>query len=708
MSATIFKEDNEIKIREDINESVKERTKAFFKCLKESSDFSYRVQQYAMSLEVVDILRFNNLPDFDIREASVLLEEAGVGVGKSYAYLVPLLFYIDEYNKRNIAFKPFIISTSSKALQKQLSDKDINKLLQLLDIKNINIQVAMGINNYVCYKNVLDLLKKGLNNPKQMETLERMRDTEDFSKSIDKNKYNLSKTKWKIISADHPEKCLSCKYCAKCLLPSQLKNYQNADILIMNHGYLASLAKHKNKLITDASAIVIDEAHNLEDLIRSTSEDTFRMEIFYDIIKRLTNNIIKPTYNVNDDIFEGYQSNIIKLFEKFYSDLRLSASNYFKLHNNSGLSFTECEEVSLDQSLFLNKKGKLYESTENLYRVLGGLLQVINLKKDKYNYGFMDRDINDLSNFYSCISDMINNQNFIYWVKLYKDNKQTKVDLIRTPKKINDVIDNITKDKPVILTSATMRSNTPTSPNNSGYNAIKNRLDLSNRTGIIEATPKLSPFNYRNNTLLYYDTTLPSPTDKDVSHRDYLHNLTMKIDELINISNGRSLVLFTNKKDMMMVYNYLSGINNYPFDIYYHDDNNSIINKFKQNTNSVLLSASLWEGIDIPGESLSQVIITRLPFPVSDAVSDYYASGLKSNEAYNQVIYPAMISKFKQGIGRLIRSETDYGVYSILDSRINRDLDTIVANLPGKSPITSDIRQVNEFFNQKNNVKSLK
>jgi len=212
-------------------------------------------------------------------------------------------------------------------------------------------------------------------------------------------------------------------------------------------------------------------------------------------------------------------------------------------------------------------------------------------------------------------------------------------------------------------------------------------------------TTKPSPFDYKNNVLLYISEKLPFPDNKDY---DYIFALANEIEELLLASNGHAAVLFTSYRAMDMVWEHLAdrGI---PFPMFRMDKGGTYaIENFKRSNNGVLFaSGSMWEGIDIPGDTLSMLIIAKLPFPAPDPINEYertkYADIVDFKRRY---IIPEMLIKLKQGFGRLIRTVKDSGVVAILDSRVNRygsHRRRVIKTLP-KCHITDEISIVAQFF----------
>lgn len=217
----------------------------------------------------------------------------------------------------------------------------------------------------------------------------------------------------------------------------------------------------------------------------------------------------------------------------------------------------------------------------------------------------------------------------------------------------------------------------------------------------IREVKKLSPFDYKNNGMLYIPNKMPFP---DKYNLEYIEKLSEEIEKLINATNGHAVVLFTSYKTLSYVKNILSAKIKYPI-ISMQRNSKMDIKKFKESKNAVLLATgSCWEGIDLKGDILSLLIITKLPFAVPDPIDKYNSTLYYSFEDYKEeVILPKMLIKLKQGVGRLIRTETDIGVVAILDSRIgiNGSYRDIVLKALPDFKISSDINNINLFMHEK-------
>ena len=302
--------------------------------------------------------------------------------------------------------------------------------------------------------------------------------------------------------------------------------------------------------------------------------------------------------------------------------------------------------------------------------------------------------------FKDLISD--NSEN-IYWVSFLPNTRDhITLDYVRKAiyKEASRLLSNNKYGK--VFTSATMTTV------DGDYNYFVNNLGLNiiNGVPIIKEYPGESPFDYDNNALLYLSDDCISPKSPD--RELYLETLATKVDELINITEGRSLVLFTSKEDMKRVYNKVT-MNNHDFNIMLQTDDvsaDTLKARFKEDEHSVLFATgSFFEGIDVKGDALENVIITKLPFPVVNPIIEEKASHFSNG--FNEVYLPEMIIKLKQGVGRLIRSSTDKGIVSILDPRY-KDYDGVILDSLPFDNVTTNIEDVKSFATNKLGIVKIK
>lgn len=250
-----------------------------------------------------------------------------------------------------------------------------------------------------------------------------------------------------------------------------------------------------------------------------------------------------------------------------------------------------------------------------------------------------------------------------------------------------------------MLTSGTL-SASGRSPSGSDFTHVKLGMGLDRLPArVVVETSRPSPFNYKENALLYFSESVPYP---DHRCERYIEAVADETERLIMAAHGHTAVLFTSYRVMEQVFEKLKrrGI---PFPIFKMGRGRvNAIERFRQSGNGVLFAAgSMWEGVDLPGDILSMLIIVKLPFSVPDPISEHERTLYGSAEKYKDaVIIPEMLVKLKQGFGRLIRSMRDTGVVAILDSRVREGgayRGRVLRALPN-CRVTSSIGAVRNFI----------
>jgi Rad3-related DNA helicase len=284
-------------------------------------------------------------------------------------------------------------------------------------------------------------------------------------------------------------------------------------------------------------------------------------------------------------------------------------------------------------------------------------------------------------------ADFTKHSKLICWLE--EDNRNCK--LCSIPKDLNKRLfqDQWNKGVPTVLTSGTLSAN-------ADFTHIKRALGLDLLKSRITETNHASPFDYRKNALLYISKNVPFPDQKNMA---YINSVANEVEKLVLASHGHSAILFTSYRVMDLVWEKLHK--KLPFPLFRLGKGSvNEIERFKASDGGVLFaSGAMWEGIDIPGDALSMVVIVKLPFAVPDPISEYEQTLYSDFTAYrNAVIVPEMLVKLKQGFGRLIRTETDSGVVTILDSRVNGSYrEQVMTTLPD-CKTTSEIDDISEFM----------
>ncbi|MBP1927055.1 ATP-dependent DNA helicase DinG [Sedimentibacter acidaminivorans] len=617
-----------------------------------------------------------------LRDIKISLCEAGVGIGKTYAYIVAAILDKMKYNKSLVRQEykfnkdfdsetnmPIIIATSSIELQRAIHEDYIPELSRVLKEnkvikRNISSVIRKGKEHYICDIKFKKYIKTIINNAELLDEISKL---EDYKNDLDfldidssvKNKIN--------VPPECNRKCLESKNCKymRLLRRSMSPEY---DIQICNHNYFVADAIHRKQglspLLPNYRTLVIDEAHKLSDTLRDMYSTNIERKEIIELSKKIRN---KDKKKILDKIINTFEDHNDRFFNLLINQIDKSSleqdTNRFEIHLKS-MEVTCINKIIKDINTLANSN----IATE---------IDIL-------------RDLNDLKRRFELY---LRSFKVIYWLE-YSNCKISSI-----PKDLNMVVFEDIWDKkiPMVLTSGTLSSN-------GSFNYIKKELGLDMiLSSRIREVKKSSPFDYKNNGMLYIPNKMPYP---DKYNLEYIEKLSKEIEKLINATNGHAVVLFTSYKTLSYVKNILSNKIKYPI-ISMQRNSKMDIKKFRECKNAVLLATgSCWEGIDLKGDILSLLIIAKLPFSVPDPIDKYNCSLYDGFEDYKKaVIIPNMLIKLKQGVGRLIRTETDTGVVAILDSRVgeNGNYRNIVFEALHKFKVTSDINHISMFIKDKKN-----
>lgn len=640
-----------------------------------SKGYTYREAQVNMSEEIVKLLH---------EKKKVLVIEAGVGTGKSFAYLIPLLILQKEYRW---GFS-ILISTGTIALQEQLR-KDIEKLKTILKL-NTKHTLAKGASHFIC----LNKLNKEYSGKNQPEWLGNWNESSYFGDRAELEE--LIPDIEEIWPKINVQKCTyqKCNYFNDCKfidLRKEMKKENN--IIITNHDQLIANAKnisnYKSALFpSDIQLIVIDEAHNFEEKTRSSLTLMYKENDIFHLIKRM-DNILQNSDNFREYTkkYQEIKSLFLTLFHEFKRDCNLQVKD-FKSKGLESQRFELKLSAKIEETMMLLKENLI--SYSNSLEIVEN---TVNVPEELYEETY---ELIEL------IDSIVGGENKIYWLE---QNNKNMISINSTPKNIDEEVKKYFFEiyqKPVIFTSATISQHGE--DNFESYEFFLTELGLDSLPDkyLTMVSPKASPFNYKENSLLYIPSSLPHPKDKD----SYNEEAIQEILKLVNLTEGRAMILFTAKSDMNLVYDSLQ-LFKLPGKVLVQKPGSStaeLKKDFMEDENSILLcTGSFWEGIDIPGPTLSNLIVYKLPFAVPDPINNYKAS--KVNNPMSEVYLPQMIIKLKQGIGRLIRKESDTGIVSILDSRLSEKVNSpyrhkVLASLPLPN-VTESFEELKKFVDKK-------
>lgn len=624
-----------------------------------------RIGQQDMSLDIADAY-------INGRNAMI---EAGVGIGKSFAYLIPSLLI------NQISRQPVIIATSSIQLSEQIH-KDLRFIGSRLGFTRVRSVVGKGMGQYACRYRAEDLFQADDSNTPLSALAQQIVNYEIDERADIKG--GVSDAVWSNVCVNDCkfERCHYKSTCTFYEMRAKINaNASDMDFIIVNQDLLIrDLIKKKEGtkgLITERPAlIVIDEAHNLEAKVR----DARTLEFTYRGTCRILDDALQILFKQSADTELMPQFKFIKrcvghIFKQVEADLLQTAkqdNDRIKISQITGIPLRRAAQVLKDFNLSLSVLTSRHErEIDNIFEAMNGLI--------------------DLFDVLAGVED-----NYLIWAS----NTQRESTLSICPKGISQFLKYtlFNGKTSVILTSATMCQSGETLEEQYAYltESLGYRGDYMER--------QASPFDYDNHTMLYIAKDIPYYNHQ--RREDYLEAAYKEMMRLCNLTDGRTLVLFSAKEDMKYIHKKLNS-EKLAWALHVQREGSSqdgVIADFRGSKGVLLSTGVFWEGVNIEGSDLSQLIIFRLPFPVpADPVYEYKTSMAKN--PLKEVFVPDMLLRLRQGTGRLIRSETDLGVLSILDSRLSiaakKDYrDQVLEALPFKK-VTEDFKVLEKFVKEK-------
>ncbi len=597
-----------------------------------------------------------------LAERRHLLVEAGTGTGKTLAYMVPAI----------LSGKRIVISTGTKNLQEQLYYKDVPFLQEHLG-GELAVCYMKGRSNYACRQKIYDAEKEPiLEGLEEVADFEIIREWEKTTETGDRAEIRTlpeRTTAWAKIDARR-DLCTGqkCPQFERCFLTRMHQRAHESDIIIVNHHlFFADLAVKEHEyggIIPEYGAVVLDEAHEIEDVVGQYFGISVSNYQFEELRRDIASISRRKRFSTEE-------------LDRILIAVGDAAARFFALFEaHRGRSgFREQQE-------FLERYREQYSDVLHGLELMAAHLQLIKEAPQEVMPLF-NRCVSLARNLELWMAG--NDRSVVYWI----ERRGRGTFLQATPIDVSGILAEklFNKVDTVVLTSATL--------------AVAGNFDFaSRRLGLESARTLIVPghFDYANQALFYVPQHLPDPR-----HPAFVRDSSDEILRILKASRGRAFVLFTSYQQMRAVHDRVSFDLEYPTLLQGTGPRSALLDEFRKTPNCVLFAtSSFWQGVDVPGEQLSCVIIDKLPFAVpSDPVVEARIRAIRDEggEPFYEYQIPQAALALKQGFGRLIRSSTDRGVLVLLDNRISKQRygQVFFDSLPGYR-FTTKITDVESFF----------
>ena len=611
-------------------------------------NYEFRPQQLLMAQRIAKSLSDKNN----------LCIEAPTGIGKSFAYLIPAIKYSLQMPN------PVVISTETITLQEQLIEKDLPFLKETAGL-NFTAALAKGRGNYLCLRRLHllsdDRKEQLIPNHTMLFELEKLSKWSETTSSgdFDRDGINIDASVWSMVCCEGGN-CLGgrCSFFRQCFYFRARRSWEKSNIIVANHALFFTDLKIRQAegvgaaLLPNYSGVIIDEAHTLE----NSAADHLGLMVSELGMRFWLNRLFQPESGRGLLMHRGtHELELRHIVHDLRDQLKLFFRTFSEYVSKSGDSIRRVLQPDLFPDTISGKHSQLR-------RGLAELTDYLEEDDDEKEYRCeLISHVARCDAYLDAIASFITMSipESVYWIEEQNDAIQLHAAPVNVAKLLHNMLFSL--PIPVILTSATL--------------TVNRSFDYY-----------LGRIGFTSGETLQLDS--PFPPDKvkmvlvksisDPNSEQYLEELPGKLVEAIRATQGKAFVLFTNYQQMRFCAECLRS--------FFNDEGirllvqgadlrrTAMINAFKEDIDSVLFGVdSFWTGVDIPGEALSNVIIAKLPFPqpnnplIKARSEELEKRGLNSFMHYS---LPEAVLKFRQGVGRLIRSSSDSGYIFIMDQRI--------------------------------------
>ncbi|MBM9616267.1 ATP-dependent DNA helicase [Desulfobulbus rhabdoformis] len=632
--------------------------------------YECRPDQLRMAQAVDDLLMAGDDPSEGM--AASLVIEAETGLGKTLAYLIPAV----------LSGKRVVVSTHTRNLQDQILLKEIPLILKHID-PGLNALCVKGRQNYLClyrYHQLLTERADGALEAEEKERLEAWLPTTFYGERAELDWLSGSSPLWhKICCQSHFCLGANCPEAMDCFLNRLRRDAANSRVLIVNHHLLFSdLAVRRSgygEVLPRYESVIFDEAHHVEQVATSFFGFSFSRYQVVDLAADLER-------SAQSELSEGTLSRLLTAIGRVLNSVERFAAVFPMERGRFPLTTEIIEQPSVRQA------------HNDLHAALNHLMEALDPLGggDSVWRQYLDRTQDLTARLERLLAEQFDDLPaeeipFTYWF----ERSERNLTLCATPVDVALELQAslFSTVRHCIFTSATLTTG-------GKFTYFLDRVGLSSETPTLSLA---SPFDYAGRTLIY----VPPPSCPEPNAPGYVEAIHQNLEQLIHHARGRSLCLFTSFAAMDRAASFLEGRLPYPLLVQGDAPRRRLLETFSRQTETVLLAvASFWEGVDIPGEALSLVVIDKLPFEVpSDPVIMARVNRIKAlgGNPFIKFQIPRAILTLRQGVGRLMRTAEDRGVIALLDTRLfTKGYGRQFRQSLPPSPLTREMDEVAAFF----------